>query len=48
MVPHVQDANEARAVGETCRYVPLGHRSAAGSLPSPVMPSCRNRKSIAG
>lgn len=34
MVPHIQDAEEARAVVEACRYAPLGHRSAAGSLPT--------------
>src|ERR1700726_4510978 len=34
MVPHIQNAKEARAVVEACRYAPLGHRSAAGSLPS--------------
>src|SRR5471030_316015 len=34
MVPHVQNAKEARDVVEACRYAPLGHRSAAGSLPT--------------
>lgn len=34
MVPHVNTAAEAAAVVEACRYAPLGHRSAAGSLPS--------------
>ena len=34
MVPHIQNAKEARAVVEACRYPPLGHRSVAGSLPS--------------
>jgi 2-keto-3-deoxy-L-rhamnonate aldolase RhmA len=34
MVPHIQNAKEARAVVEACRYAPLGHRSAAGSLPT--------------
>ncbi len=34
MVPHIQNATEARAVVEACRYPPLGHRSVAGSLPS--------------
>ena len=34
MVPHVQNAKEAAAVVEACRYAPLGHRSATGSLPS--------------
>jgi 2-keto-3-deoxy-L-rhamnonate aldolase RhmA len=34
MVPHIQNAAEARAVVDACRYPPLGHRSVAGSLPS--------------
>jgi 2-keto-3-deoxy-L-rhamnonate aldolase RhmA len=34
MVPHVQNGKEASAIVEACRYAPLGHRSAAGSLPS--------------
>jgi 2-keto-3-deoxy-L-rhamnonate aldolase RhmA len=34
MVPHIQSAAEARAVVEACRFAPMGHRSAAGSLPS--------------
>jgi len=34
MVPHIQNAKEARAVVEACRFAPMGHRSAAGSLPS--------------
>jgi 2-keto-3-deoxy-L-rhamnonate aldolase RhmA len=34
MVPHIQNAAEARAVVEACRFAPMGHRSAAGSLPS--------------
>jgi 4-hydroxy-2-oxoheptanedioate aldolase len=31
MVPHVNNAAEARAVVAACRYAPLGHRSAFGS-----------------
>jgi 4-hydroxy-2-oxoheptanedioate aldolase len=31
MVPHVSTLAEAKAVGESCRYPPLGHRSASGS-----------------
>ena len=34
MVPHIQNGKEARDVVEACRYAPLGHRSAAGSLPT--------------
>jgi 2-keto-3-deoxy-L-rhamnonate aldolase RhmA len=34
MVPHIQTAAEARAVVDACRFAPLGHRSAAGSVPS--------------
>jgi hypothetical protein len=34
MVPHIQNAAEARAVVEACRFAPLGHRSAAGSVPA--------------
>lgn len=34
MVPHIQNAAEARAVVEACRFAPTGHRSAAGSVPS--------------
>jgi 2-keto-3-deoxy-L-rhamnonate aldolase RhmA len=34
MVPHIQNAAEARAVVDACRFAPHGHRSAAGSLPS--------------
>src|ERR1700761_2852910 len=34
MVPHINSAAEARAVVEACRFPPLGHRSAAGSVPS--------------
>jgi 4-hydroxy-2-oxoheptanedioate aldolase len=34
MVPHVQNAAEAKAVVEACRYAPQGHRSAFGSGPA--------------
>ncbi len=34
MVPHVNTAAEARAVVEACRFAPIGHRSAAGTVPS--------------
>ncbi|HEY1260880.1 MAG TPA: aldolase/citrate lyase family protein [Stellaceae bacterium] len=34
MVPHVNNAAEARAVVEACLYAPLGHRSAFGSGPA--------------
>jgi 2-keto-3-deoxy-L-rhamnonate aldolase RhmA len=34
MVPHIQNATEARAVVEACRFAPIGHRSAAGTVPS--------------
>src|SRR5579863_2323962 len=34
MVPHIQNAAEAHAVVEACRFAPIGHRSAAGSVPS--------------
>ena len=34
MVPHVSTVAEAKAVVESCRYPPLGHRSAAGSGPA--------------
>jgi 2-keto-3-deoxy-L-rhamnonate aldolase RhmA len=34
MVPHVNNATEARAIAEACRFAPLGHRSAAGTVPS--------------
>ena len=33
MVPHVQNAAEARSVVEACLYAPKGHRSAFGSGP---------------
>ena len=33
MVPHVSTVAEARAVVESCRYPPHGHRSASGSGP---------------
>jgi 2-keto-3-deoxy-L-rhamnonate aldolase RhmA len=34
MVPHVNDAAQARAIVEACRFAPFGHRSAAGTVPS--------------
>lgn len=34
MVPHIQNAEEARAVVEACRFPPFGHRSAAGTVPA--------------
>jgi 2-keto-3-deoxy-L-rhamnonate aldolase RhmA len=34
MVPHGSTVVEAKAVVESCRYPPLGHRSAAGSGPA--------------
>src|SRR5437660_12181301 len=34
MVPHVSTVTEAKAVVESCRYPPQGHRSASGSGPS--------------
>lgn len=34
IVPHVENAAEARAMVEACRFAPLGHRSAAGTVPS--------------
>ncbi|MBV8853082.1 MAG: hypothetical protein JOY91_06760 [Sinobacteraceae bacterium] len=34
MVPHIQNAQEAQAVVEACRFPPHGHRSAAGSTPA--------------
>src|SRR5437879_9712460 len=34
MVPHVQNAAEARAIVEACLYAPKGHRSAFGSAPA--------------
>ena len=34
MVPHIQNAAQARSVVEACRYPPAGHRSVAGALPS--------------
>jgi 2-keto-3-deoxy-L-rhamnonate aldolase RhmA len=34
MVPHVNTAAEARAIVEACRFAPMGHRSAAGTVPS--------------
>src|SRR6266581_7247892 len=34
MVPHVSTITEAKAVVESCRYPPLGHRSSSGSGPA--------------
>jgi len=34
MVPHVTSAAEAHAVVEACRFAPIGHRSAAGTVPA--------------
>src|SRR5208283_381430 len=34
MVPHIQNAAEARAVVEACRFAPIGHRSTAGTVPA--------------
>src|ERR1700756_5905016 len=34
MVPHVQNAAEARGIAEACLYAPKGHRSAFGSGPA--------------
>ena len=34
MVPHINTAEEARAIVEACRFAPSGHRSAAGTVPS--------------
>jgi 2-keto-3-deoxy-L-rhamnonate aldolase RhmA len=34
MITHVNSAAEARAIVEACRFAPLGHRSAAGTVPS--------------
>jgi 4-hydroxy-2-oxoheptanedioate aldolase len=34
MVPHVQNAAEAKAIVEACLYAPMGHRSAFGSGPA--------------
>jgi len=34
MVPHINPAAEAQAIVEACRFAPIGHRSAAGTLPS--------------
>ena len=33
MVPHIQNAAEARSIVESCLYAPKGHRSAFGSGP---------------
>jgi 2-keto-3-deoxy-L-rhamnonate aldolase RhmA len=34
MVPHVNSGAEAAAIVQACRFAPLGHRSAAGSVPA--------------
>ncbi len=34
MVPHVNVAAEAAAIVDACRFAPLGHRSAAGTVPA--------------
>ena len=34
MVPHIQNAKEAKAIVEACLYAPKGHRSAFGSGPA--------------
>ncbi len=34
MIPHVNSAAEAAAIVEACRFAPLGHRSAAGTVPT--------------
>jgi len=34
MVPHIQNAAEAKAIVEACLYAPKGHRSAFGSGPA--------------
>ncbi len=34
MIPHVNSADEARAMVAACRFAPLGHRSAAGTVPA--------------
>jgi 2-keto-3-deoxy-L-rhamnonate aldolase RhmA len=33
VVPHVDNAEQARAIVDICRYPPLGHRSIAGNMP---------------
>lgn len=33
VVPHVDTAEQARAVVDACRYPPIGHRSVAGNMP---------------
>jgi len=42
VVPHVDTAEQAKAVVENCKYPPLGHRSVTGTLPqldfAPVPP----------
>ena len=34
MVPHVNSAAEAGAIVSACRFAPIGHRSAAGTVPA--------------
>ena len=34
MVPHVNSAEEASAIVSACRFAPIGHRSAAGTVPA--------------
>jgi 2-keto-3-deoxy-L-rhamnonate aldolase RhmA len=34
MVPHVTSAAEAQAIVDSCRFAPVGHRSAAGTVPA--------------
>jgi 2-keto-3-deoxy-L-rhamnonate aldolase RhmA len=45
MVPHVSTVAEARAVVDSCRYPPQGHRSASGSGPD-VAYSARSQGQI--
>src|SRR5215472_13314207 len=45
MVPHVSTVAEARAVVDSCRYPPHGHRSASGSGPA-VGYSARSQSEI--
>src|SRR5262249_14609252 len=40
MVPHVSTVAEAKAVVESCRYPPAGHRSASGSGPTLGYAAC--------
>ena len=41
MVPHVQNAAEARAIVEACLYAPKGHRSAFGYAAIPQAEVCK-------